>query len=172
MRGAFAQSVPGALIIQLQPQVSFRDGAITGAESLARWRLPDGRCLGPADFLTLLGVDWSHPMFGRELMQIAVDTQVELVATDRSTRLWVNLSPTMLESVEWIEEWLVGPCRDAGIDVTSFGFELTETALLRSLSTAQTVLATLEDMGAQVALDDFGTASRRCRISARYRQAS
>jgi diguanylate cyclase (GGDEF)-like protein/PAS domain S-box-containing protein len=148
---------PGSLAIQLQPQVSLRDGTIEGAEVLARWRTACGRMLGPAEFMPLLGVDWTHPMFGRPLLARAIDAQVRLSAAGCPTRLWVNLAPSMLESTDWLQRWLIDPCRDAGVPVSSFGFELTETALLKSFDDARDVLATLQALGALVALDDFGT---------------
>ena len=157
MRGAASAPVPGALAIQLQPQVNFRDGTIEGAEVLARWRMPDGRMLTPDVFLRLLEVDWSHPMFGRNLVALAIDAQVQLTATARSTRLWINLVPSMLESTDWLQTWFIDPCLAAGVPVSSFGFELTETALLKSFDDAREVLATLQSMGSHVALDDFGT---------------
>ena len=147
----------GHLAIQLQPQVNFRDGAIDGAEVLARWRTPEGRMLCPAEFLPLLDIDWTHPMFGRQLVALAIDAQAQLSATGRSTRLWINLVPSMLETTEWLQPWLIEPCRDAGVPVSSFGFELTETALLKSFDDAREVLATLQSLGSHVALDDFGT---------------
>ena len=147
----------GHLAIQLQPQVNFRDGVIDGAEVLARWRTPQGRTLCPAEFLPMLDIDWTHPMFGRQLVALAVDAQAQLTDTGRSTRLWINLVPSMLESTEWVQTWLIEPCRRAGVPVSSFGFELTETALLKSFDDAREVLATLQSLGSHVALDDFGT---------------
>jgi diguanylate cyclase (GGDEF)-like protein/PAS domain S-box-containing protein len=157
MQSAASAPVPGALAIQLQPQVSFRDGAIEGAEVLARWRMPDGRMLTPDVFMRLLEVDWTHPMFGRDLVALAIDAQVQLTQTDRNTRLWINLVPSMLESTDWLQTWFIDPCIAAGVPVSSFGFELTETALLKSFDDARDVLATLQSMGSHVALDDFGT---------------
>lgn len=85
MRSRGSALTRGELAIQLQPQIGFRDGAIDGAEVLARWRTPDGRTLGPAEFIRVLGIDWTHPMFGRQLIGLAIDAQVQLTATDRRT---------------------------------------------------------------------------------------
>lgn len=157
MRSRGSALTRGELAIQLQPQIGFGDGAIDGAEVLARWRTPDGRTLGPAEFMRLLGIDWTHPMFGRQLIGLAIEAQVQLTATDRQTRLWINLVPSMLETTDWLQPWLISPCRRAGVPVSSFGFELTETALLKSFDDAREVLATLQSLGCEVALDDFGT---------------
>ncbi|MBI5087942.1 MAG: EAL domain-containing protein, partial [Actinobacteria bacterium] len=109
MGNAGSDAPPGRLAIQLQPQVGLRDGSIDGAEVLARWLTPDGRVLGPAEFLPLLGADWSHPMFGRPLILEAIEAQVQLVARGRDIRLWVNLVPSMLESTGWLQRWLIDP---------------------------------------------------------------
>ena len=142
-------------VLHYQPVVELSTRSVIGVEALARWRHPRLGELQPDDFLplvesTLLGSEFDTRMVERACRQLA--EWRGRVATPIS--VWVNVSPRHLEPA--FVEHFAGLISDLDLDPARLVIELTEEA---SVSTPErvAVLESLHDLGARIAVDDFGT---------------
>ncbi|MEM1261561.1 MAG: EAL domain-containing protein [Pseudomonadota bacterium] len=71
-------------------------------------------------------------------------------------RYWVNLSGNSVGDRRFAE-FLVDAIQNSPLPPGMLNFEITETAVIRSVSDAGKLMARLRDLGCQFALDDFGS---------------
>ncbi|MEH3079346.1 MAG: EAL domain-containing protein [Quadrisphaera sp.] len=155
VRSALGDGVRGGeLRLLYQPLVRLTDGQPVGAEALVRWERPGHGLLEPAAFV---------PAARESALITEVDCWVLTEALRRcapwcraGATVSVNLSRRSLEGDALVDalsaalhRWDV-PARAVVLDVT-------ETDLQRVSGTAERTLARLRDLGAGVAVDDFGS---------------
>jgi EAL domain-containing protein (putative c-di-GMP-specific phosphodiesterase class I) len=145
----------------LQPVVDVADGRLRGFEALVRWHHPDGRVLGPAEFLDVA-------------VEAGVGTALDRVISDQACSLLAGLLPMVPDawvSVNMTAHDLVDPAMVAtvagtlarhGIPPQQLVVEVTEQATLEQpgvgdQASPQSTLRDLARLGVRVALDDFGT---------------
>ncbi len=75
-------------------------------------------------------------------------------ATDR--KYWINLSGSSVGDRRFAE-FLKGAVMRSPLPRGTINFEITETAVIRSISEASELMMSLREMGCQFALDDFGS---------------
>ncbi len=149
----------GDMRLAFQPICDLSDGRIVCLEALARWRTPDGRDIGPAEFIPVAEESGLIVPLGRWALGEATRT---LAAWDEAAggccgvQVAVNLSPIQLQ-----RDGIVGLVGEAlaqtGLTGDRLKLELTESALVADPErTAQTMRA-LKDLGTTLAMDDFGT---------------
>jgi diguanylate cyclase (GGDEF)-like protein len=136
-----------------QPIVNLTDGAIVGAEALARWRHPTRGVLGPDAFLDLLSVAG----LSSDLTSIAIDRAVA-AASQVSGRFTVSIN---LDAHDLRNTGLAAEFRDAlaryAVPATSLLVEITEEHLLDPTGVVATTPHELAELGLWIAVDDFGT---------------
>ena len=71
-------------------------------------------------------------------------------------RYWINLSGNSVGDRRFAE-FLVDAIKNSPLPVGTLNFEITETAVIRSVAEAGKLMAKLRDQGCQFALDDFGS---------------
>ncbi len=145
----------------LQPVVDVADGRLRGFEALVRWHHPDGRVLGPGEFLDVA-------------VEAGVGTALDRVISDQACSLLAGLLPMVPDawvSVNMTAHDLVDPAMVAtvagtlarhGIPPQQLVVEVTEQATLEQpgvgdQASPQSTLRDLARLGVRVALDDFGT---------------
>lgn len=135
-----------------QPQYALADGALTGAEALARWnhpllgRMGAGMLFGTAaraDHVTQLSCH-----IARLALAGAKDWPSHL-------RLSLNVTATDL-AAESYADGLLGLLDETGFPVERLTLEVTEEALLTDIQLADQTLRRLSQAGLRIALDDFG----------------
>ncbi|MDH3755937.1 MAG: EAL domain-containing protein, partial [Acidimicrobiia bacterium] len=141
-----------------QPIVSLRTGHVVGVESLARWAHPTRGLLDPAHFIPI----------AEETDLIDDLTHWALTEACRQTRLWnttggvgtvmvtVNLSARQLERPDLIS-MISDVTTSERVKPSWLCLEMTETVLMRDISTSMTALWALKESGLCLAVDDFGT---------------
>lgn len=141
-----------------QPQVSLRDGTLTGLEALVRWRHPKRGLVEPAAFIPLaeeLG------LIGR-IGQLVIEQALTQASQWRSRfgltfTLALNVSALQLRDPAFIEylrdQLLACDASPAWVEI-----EITESALVQSIENALGALNTLRAMGVRVVIDDLGVA--------------
>ena len=139
-----------------QPKVD-RQGRMTGAEALARWRSPTLGMVTPDQFIPVAEGTGLIIKLGREIMELACTQWKQMtMGVERELSLAVNLSP-----FEFGHHALIADIQEVlsrtGFDPTRLEIEITETGIMRNEDDAVQKLAQLTEMGISIAIDDFGT---------------
>ncbi len=144
------------LLLDYQPKVDVRSGAVAGVEALLRWQHPTRGLLHPDDFIPLS----EHTGLIKPLTSWVMS---EIV---RQQRVWrdaglqldiaVNLFASSFQDWELVETLtrLLPASATAGPTLT---LEITEGAVMTDPVRATEILTRLHQLGVRIALDDFGT---------------
>jgi diguanylate cyclase (GGDEF)-like protein len=143
----------GQLRLAYQPFVDLRDGRVSGAEALLRWRHPTRGDLLPASFIPLAEATGQILPLGQWALRTALATARSWPAP---LCLAVNISPLQFHQPSFLADV------DAALAETRFPperleLEITETVLLRDNPDTTDQLRALIARGIRIALDDFGT---------------
>ena len=154
LRGAAARN---ELVVHYQPQVDMADRSLVGVEALVRWQHPDRGLVPPNTFIPL----------AEEMGIISAIGEWVLVESCRQVAAWqsyglavprvaVNLSALQLDR-EDLAKTVQGALDAADIGPERLELEVTESAIMRRVETAATVLADLRRLNVDLVMDDFGT---------------
>jgi diguanylate cyclase (GGDEF)-like protein len=139
-----------------QPQVSIGTGKVVGAEALLRWHHPDRGLVNVEDIFQAAE---HSPVMG-QLTQRVVDDVVAQLARWNSTgltqRAAINVSVRDLETPD-LRNHISSALQLGHVQPRQLTVEITETALMGEIGSAQATLRNLADLGIVIALDDFGT---------------
>jgi diguanylate cyclase (GGDEF)-like protein len=145
-----------AMTAHFQPIVDLATGTVTGAEALVRWNR-GGRLVSPLEFIGVAEETGLIVPLGRQVLRQACNALAEWRhAGFRDLSMSVNLSMRELESPTLVED-LEAELDRAGVAPSSLVVELTESALMRDVTSMTARLRTLRSLGVRVAIDDFGT---------------
>jgi sensor c-di-GMP phosphodiesterase-like protein len=139
-----------------QPILDVTDGRLVGAEVLARWRRSDGTMVQPMTFIPL--AESSGVIFDltRALMQRVCREAGQAIG--RRPHFMISFNMT---AGHFLTETTVDDVRKlieaSPIAPTQVVLEVTERQPLEDLATARRVIASLQELGFRVALDDVGT---------------
>lgn len=146
----------GEIVLYYQPVVDLATGKLTGAEALVRWQDPDRGLVPPGEFLPLIE---DQDLF-RRLQEVVIQGAIAQAAhwwhSGLTIRVSVNvppfqfLDPGLPDEVKSLMARYRLPA--GGLEI-----EVTESAELGSLAMARHRIQMLSHLGAQVAVDDFGT---------------
>ncbi|HAD03694.1 MAG TPA: hypothetical protein DCF93_03290, partial [Desulfuromonas sp.] len=147
----------GELELHYQPQVDGRNGRVTGAEALLRWRHPRHGLVPPDQFVLLAEHSGSIIPIGEWVLDQAC----------RQLREWhdqgfgelhmaVNLSAVQLRH-DGLPRLIDRLLRTYRLPAGSLELEVTETSLMEDIQVAARHLRSLRRCGARIAIDDFGT---------------
>lgn len=135
-----------------QPILSVADDRIAGFEALLRWRHPRRGVVPPADFIRLaeetglihaIG-DWAM----REACRVAS-------AWPRTIKIAVNVSAVQFRRAEFLRT-VVEALAEFNLAPSQLEVEVTESVLMADDDVAVATAASLNELGASLALDDFG----------------
>ena len=148
------------LVLHYQPVIALTSGRIVGFEALIRWQHPERGLLYPDSFLPLAEatgfiVEIDRWVWDRAVLQLR-DWQQRYPRTP-SISMSVNLSASDLSDPDLLHT-ISEIVRRADIDAADLVFEITETVLLDDSARTMDFLTQLKGLGAELALDDFGTA--------------
>jgi diguanylate cyclase (GGDEF)-like protein/PAS domain S-box-containing protein len=132
-----------------QPIVALATGEVVFHEALCRLRAEDGACIAPAAFLGPAERLGLMPAIDRRMVENAAC----LLHDDVYEKVFVNLSPSSFDDDELFA--LLRATLD-GLESGRLGFEITERTSLRDFDGAARKLTILRELGALIAVDDFG----------------
>jgi diguanylate cyclase len=145
------------LLLQYQPEIDLRTGEVLAVEALARWQQPTRRqpaqaFNGVAELMTL------SARLDRWVMRQACGdfSRWRSRGVGRRATLRLNVSPSQL-AADGFAESVAATINEFGIDAGLVCLEVRERVLARDIPNARTTLATLKDVGVQIAITDFGT---------------
>ncbi|MFC5005977.1 putative bifunctional diguanylate cyclase/phosphodiesterase [Dactylosporangium cerinum] len=146
------------LTVELQPAVSLAAGAqqITGVEALIRWRHPRRGRLAPDQFLPVVEASELMGPLTRWVLDRAIGLASGWRRAGLAVPVSVNISARSLlerQLPETIGDLLARHRLPAELLV----LEITETVMLSKSPVIDDVLARVQRLGVQLAVDDFGT---------------
>lgn len=136
-----------------QPIISMESGAVLGFEALARWTLKDGTSIPPISFIEVAEEAGLITELSEQLLRRAC---LDATSWPNDTYLAFNLSPTQLKD-RLLGLRIIKILSDTGLPARRLEIEMTESAVVRDLDSAMTVINELRTAGVRIALDDFGT---------------
>ncbi|MGY3444372.1 EAL domain-containing protein [Bradyrhizobium sp. USDA 4473] len=148
----------GALEAHYQPQLDLKTGRVTGFEALLRWSHPERGPISPAEFIPIA-----------ESSGLIVDLGLWVLREAcRQGRAWldaglpprsvsVNVSPAQIWNVDF-EAAVAAVLAETGFPAKLLCLELTESLFVdHTEQRISRTLTALSDLGARLALDDFGS---------------
>jgi len=139
-----------------QPQVSLLDRRLLGAEALIRWRHPERGLLSPEYFMPVVNTSSISDRIALWVMETACRRGRLWQQMGQSIRLGVNLSPSQFQLGNLAAT--VGTIlRDTGFSPSLLELEVTENILLEDDAKALEIFRRIQDLGVNIAFDDFGT---------------
>ena len=154
--GGFEEALKnGQFAMYLQPLVG-PDGAIIGAEALARWRTPDGDVMPPEGFIETLENAGLIQKLDAYIWELAVKRLSAWKGTEmEALTISVNMSAKDFYNID-VYDVLTGLVDRYGVDSRKLRLEITETALLVEPDKTDAVVSRLRERGFLVEIDDFG----------------
>jgi diguanylate cyclase (GGDEF)-like protein/PAS domain S-box-containing protein len=147
----------GEFVLHYQPQVDIASGAMTGTESLIRWRDPDRGLIYPAQFVPIAEECGLIVPIGRWVLREACrQVRVWLDSGLRAVPVAVNISAVEFRHKSFVEGVAL-ILKETGLPANYLELELTESILMDDAESSASVLGALKAMGVQLAIDDFGT---------------
>jgi diguanylate cyclase (GGDEF)-like protein/PAS domain S-box-containing protein len=148
----------GQLMLHYQPQVEVVSGRIVGMEALLRWNHPRRGLLLPKAFLAVAEKSGVMMRLGRWVLNQACH-QMKLWgdAGIAPPQIAINLSLTQLMSSPELIQDVRDITTQWGLSPSVLEFDVTEAALGQATLASDDALGRLREIGARVAIDDFGT---------------
>ena len=145
----------GDLSLSYQPIVDIATGRPVAMEALARWRHPELGVINPAEFVAVA----ERTGVVGDLGEWALRTACAQAQAWRSTfdiGIRVNVSALQLRDPAFVSK-VTAVLRATGLDPTTLGLEITETAWVSDTVSVANNLAALHEMGIGISLDDLGS---------------
>ncbi|WP_145191623.1 MULTISPECIES: GGDEF and EAL domain-containing protein [unclassified Pseudomonas] len=144
-------------ILYYQPQFSGDGKRLTGAEALLRWRHPTRGLVPPGDFIPVieelgLVVDIGDWVLREASRQLKVWHKNKV----RVPKVSVNISARQFSDGQ-LGTRIATILEETGLPPACLELELTESILMREVTEALQILASLKNLGLSIAVDDFGT---------------
>jgi EAL domain-containing protein (putative c-di-GMP-specific phosphodiesterase class I) len=142
----------GEIEVLFQPLFAAADGALLGAEALARWRHPEHVVVGGEALFEAADRAGLVDLLSEHIMRAALS---EAARWREPLRLSLNVTATDLAAPGFAER-IAGAVADAGFAPGRLTLEITEQALVADVDRSAQRLRVLTRTGIRVALDDFG----------------
>ncbi len=143
----------GEMHLVYQPQTNLQTGELIGFEVLLRWHHDERGAISPALFIPIAEESGVILQIGEWVLREACR---EAASWPNPLSIGVNVSAVQLHApafVQTVHEVLF----QTGLKPPRLEIEVTETALIRDPSRAQSTLRQLKALGVRIAMDDFGT---------------
>jgi diguanylate cyclase len=146
------------LVLAYQPIVDLHDGTVAGVEALLRWNHPTHGLLWPSDFLGAI----EQTEIGDRLGAFVIDEAARQAADWRShatgvaLTVAVNLSRKHFEADDLAVQ-LARAQEEHELEPGALALEVEERTLFTDITRSRERLESLEQLGAQIVVDDFGT---------------
>lgn len=143
-------------VLFYQPQVCLRDGVMTGAEALIRWKHPVRGLLAPAAFMPALEAGMLADPVSRWVLKTACAQAAVWRLLQPDFCISVNLAAAQFRSGDL--PGLVGETlEEHGLPPTALELEITENMILDQQEHVLAQLEQIRELGVSLSFDDFGT---------------
>ena len=145
-----------AFSLQYQPQICISDQTVIAVEALVRWNAFDEVPLSPSVFVPIAENMGLMPGLGRWIVETACRQASEWQQARTGFSMSINLSTIQLYQTDLVET-LIRIVEENALDPAQIEFEITETAVMRNMTSAIATMRKLANYGFRISLDDFGT---------------
>ncbi len=145
--------VEDRIALYFQPIVDVKAERVSYYEALVRLREPDGKIIGPCNFIPALEASGEMHLLDRWIIKLAIRHLRDYPALNHVA---INLSAQAFKD-EQLMPTILANLEETGVDPTRITFELTESASLFNLHITQRVIAELHKLGCSFSVDDFGS---------------
>jgi diguanylate cyclase (GGDEF)-like protein len=142
----------GEFALVYQPQFNLRLNAITGFEALLRWQSPTRGAVSPLEFIPVAEDTGIINSIGEWVLRTAC---LEAATWPGAQNVSVNVSSIQFKNPNLVAT-ILSALGESGLDPRRLELEITESVMLDAGGTALATLQNLRQIGARVALDDFG----------------
>ena len=139
-----------------QPKVSIADKKLHGVEALARWKHPERGILGPGAFIPLAEELGQIDILTDNVLRQAMAQGGKWQAEGYDIGISVNYSVDSLNRLD-LPEYIVSIAEEKGMDPKRVTIEVTESRLMRDITSTVEILTRLRLNGLGLSIDDFGT---------------
>jgi EAL domain-containing protein (putative c-di-GMP-specific phosphodiesterase class I) len=144
------------LVLHYQPKIDLQSNRLIGVEALVRWQHPKYGFMPPDQFIPLAEQTGLIKPLTRWVLNEAL-RQVGLWRKAGCTiGVAVNLSARNLQDIELVAE-IEQLLRKWEVEPRLLKLEITESTFMANLLIAAEVLVSLNNMGIEISIDDFGT---------------
>ncbi len=145
----------GEFVPYYQPIVDITNGRLRGAEVLMRWKKSDGTVLPPAAFIPLAESTGLIVDMTRSMMRRVIADMGPAYGARPKLKLGFNMTAGHFSN-ETIVRDIRSIFERSPIRYSQIFLEVTERQPLENLSRTRRVIATLQDLGVRIAIDDVG----------------
>lgn len=142
----------GEMFLQYQPKVHVRRQEVASAEALIRWRHPTRGLILPNDFIPIAENSRAIGRLTLWVIEQVIADQQQLRADGEDITIFINISGQLLSDAGFVKR----ACQLVTASKMPFGFEITETSVIRDPVSAIANLNTFADHGISIAIDDYG----------------
>lgn len=154
LRGA---SSAGQFVLHYQPIFRSIDLSFAGFEALVRWQHPELGLLPPEHFIHLAEETGAIDDLGLFVLREVCRQLVEWDARGVDVpRVCVNISARQFERTT-LREAIMTTLRESRIAPSRLELELTESSVMRDITSGIAMLHELKTLGVRLSVDDFGT---------------
>lgn len=145
------------LFLVYQPQIDFRDGSVIGMEALIRWQHPKRGLISPMEFIPMAECNGLIIPIGIWVLETACKHNLQLQKEGLPPiRVAVNLSARQIGDKDFVDT-VRAVIEATGLDPSYLELEVTESMVMHNVEEVVVILNSLNEMGIQLSLDDFGT---------------
>jgi diguanylate cyclase (GGDEF)-like protein/PAS domain S-box-containing protein len=145
------------LLLNYQPKINLKTGAISSVEALVRWQHPRLGLLQPGQFLGIAEESGLILGIGRWVLREACrQMHAWLDAGLHAVPVAVNISPREFRSADFFAS-VRAALKQTDLDPKFLELEITEAVLMQNAASTSSALAELKAIGVRLAVDDFGT---------------
>jgi diguanylate cyclase (GGDEF)-like protein/PAS domain S-box-containing protein len=145
------------LALHYQPKVNLMTGKITGVEALLRWSHPIRGPIPPGEFIPVAEDCGLILPIGQWVLREACRQARNWSDAGLSPVTWaVNISAIQFRNDNFLDD-VFAILEETGLNAGLLELELTESALMKHIESAESILRTLRAKGIRIAVDDFGT---------------
>ncbi len=144
-------------VINYQPNVDARTGALVGSEALIRLHHPELGIVPPNHFIPTAEETGLIVAIGEWVLQSScAQARKWQDSGELPARVAVNLSPIQFRRPEFVET-VTRVLEDTGLNPSNLELEITENVVMADFDTTEKTLQALFELGVKLVIDDFGT---------------
>ena len=148
--------VQGEFVLHFQPKVNLRSGAVLGMEALVRWQHPESGCVMPQGFLPQIEDHDVIVRLGDWVIETALKQMDDWLQAGMRMPVSVNVAALQIQHADFFSKLQAAQERHPAVR-GDLELEVLETATLRDIVQASSLIKACQQAGVAVALDDFGT---------------